>query len=688
MRNNIPHSKVMFALRTRIAARDGHSLFRRFRQPVPNRPVHRFGLCPWTGFGLECGARTEVRTGARTGVATNAATRTRPGAKLARILALSLGFAGVLGGSSVGAQQAADAVPPEMTSDLAGMPDEARLVRAWQAKQSGDPVRAEKWMIVGAHPLAVSVGADVLEFGGTAADAMVAAQAVLGLVEPQSSGLGGGGFLLYYDTRFGEVFALDGRETAPMDSTPRLFQDENGKPLKFFEAVVGGLSVGTPGTPALMAAAHQRWGTRDWQGLLFPAAAIARQGFKVSPRLAAMVAFDADRLASHWATSAYFLPGGVPIKAGQILKNPAYADTLDRMAQDGVDGFYTGETAALILDAVATADRPGLLSTWDLEHYTIKERDPICAPYRGAEVCGMGPPSSGGVAVAQTLGLMQAFGDLPAGGASADSSSPQERLLDVLTLRGNVGRMVFADRGRYLADSDYVPVPLKGLLDPGYLAERAGTASNQIALQQVAPGKPDFDHAMILADHVGRALPSTTHLSIVDSFGNALSLTSSIENAFGSRMMVGGFLLNNQLTDFSFRSHKDGVPIANRVAPGKRPRSSMAPTIVLQDGKPILVAGSPGGSRIIPFVANAVQMVLDDQGNVQQAAAAPHVLNRFGTMELEAGRGLEPIAVDLAARGFKTRLAPMTSGLHLIAITPNGLLGGADPRREGLAFGK
>jgi gamma-glutamyltranspeptidase/glutathione hydrolase len=612
-----------------------------------------------------------------------------------------LGRVGMLGlwgllvsAMAVTAQQASDAIPPEMLSDLSGAPRDPDLVSSWRAKQAGQPVKARDWMIVAAHPLAVAAGADVLAAGGTAADAMVTAQAVLGLVEPQSSGLGGGGFLLYFDNNLGEVFTLDGRETAPSDATPRLLQDENGKPLKFFDAVVGGLAVGVPGTPALMAGAHQRWGTKDWAGLLAPASDLARQGFPVSPRLAAMVARDAERLSSYWSTAAYFLPDGQPIQSGQVLKNPAYAETLDRMAKDGADGFYDGETAEVMIDAVAMADRPGLMWSGDLANYTIKERDAVCAPYRGFEVCGMGPPSSGGVAVAQMLGLIEAYGAGPdAAGGTADASSAKndsdsEPQWNTLTLRGNAGRMVFADRGRYLADSDFVPVPVNGLIDPEYLTARAQELTDKLALGKIAPGRPKFDHAMIQANHEGRALPSTTHLSIVDSYGNALSLTSSIENAFGSRIMVGGFLLNNQLTDFSFRSHKDGVPIANRVEPGKRPRSSMAPTIVLRDGRPVLIAGSPGGSRIIPFVANAVQMVLDGQGDVQQAVSAPHILNRFGIMEFEAGRNLDAAVQAMEERGFKTRVAPMASGLHMIAITPDGLMGGADPRREGLAYGR
>jgi gamma-glutamyltranspeptidase/glutathione hydrolase len=577
------------------------------------------------------------------------------------------------------AQQATDGVPPEMTTDLSAPVADPGLRASQMAKAEGRSVEASNWMISAAHPLAVQAGADVLRAGGTAADAMVAAQAMLGLVEPQSSGLGGGGFLVYYDADLGEVFTLDGRETAPMDATPTLFQTE-GEPMGFFEAVVGGLSVGVPGTPALMSGTHQRWGTMPWPDLLAPAINQAEAGFEVSARLAAMVGFDQDRLILHPETSAYFLPEGVPLAAGDLLKNPKYAETLRLLADGGPQAFYEGPMAGLIMSAVLNAVQPGLLSEWDMRNYTIRERDAVCSAFLSYEVCGMGPPSSGAVAVGQILGLADAY----YGGAMPDASAETE----ILTVWGNAGRLAFSDRGRYLADSDFVPVPVTGLLDRAYLADRATEDIGTGALEDVTPGTPEFDHALLWADHVGRTLPSTTHLSIVDQYGDALSLTSSIENAFGSRVMVGGFLLNNQLTDFSFRSHRDGVPIANRVEPGKRPRSSMSPTIVLEDGKPVLVIGSPGGSRIIGYVAETIWRVLGEGQDIQAAIAAPHAVNRFGTYDIEAGPGAEDRAAALEARGFKVSVRDLNSGLHGIVIGPDGLRGGADPRREGLAYGE
>ncbi|WP_375174542.1 gamma-glutamyltransferase [Pseudooceanicola sp.] len=584
------------------------------------------------------------------------------------------------------AQQAADAIPPEMTTDLSAPVTDPGLRAAQLLKSAGRPMQSNRWMIAAAHPMAVQAGADVLREGGTAADAMVAAQAMLGLVEPQSSGLGGGGFLVYYDAELGEVFTLDGRETAPLDATPTLFQAE-GKPMGFFEAVVGGLSVGVPGTPALMEATHQRWGSKPWSRLFTPAIRAAQDGFEVSARLAAMVAYDQERLASHPVTAAYFLPEGVPLRAGDLRTNPAYATSLEALAENGSAVFYDGSMASAIVHAVQTAVQPGKLSDWDMRNYTVKERDPVCSPFLAYNVCGMGPPSSGAVAVGQILGLTEGF-YRDAGRPLPGIAAPRDEVADFLTLWGNVGRMAFADRGRYLADSDYVPVPVKGLLDPSYLTDRAKLSSDMSAMGEVLPGEPEFDHALMQADHFGRALPSTTHMSIVDQYGNALSMTSSVENAFGSRVMVGGFLLNNQLTDFSFRSHDGGMPIANRVEPGKRPRSSMSPTIVLQEGRPVLVVGSPGGSRIIGYVAEYVRRVLGEGQEVQAAAGMPHLVNRFGIYEIETANGADGLAADMEARGFKTRVGDMNSGLHAVMVTPEGLLGAADPRREGLAYGE
>ncbi len=579
---------------------------------------------------------------------------------------------GLLAVGAAFAQDAADMVAPEAKSVLGAIVP-ADLKPAQVAKDAGIPFSAENWMVAAAHPLAVKAGADVLRQGGTAADAMVAVQSVLGLVEPQSSGLGGGAFLVWYDAVSGQVTTLDGRETAPLAASPRFFQDESGQPLKFFDAVIGGLSVGVPGTPLLMEEAHRRWGRSAWPSLFSDAISLAEEGFIVSPRMADSVASDANRLATHPVTAAYFLPEGRPLQAGEKLINAAYGQSLRMLAHQGAAPFYTGEIAADIVTAVRDAVRPGLLQNVDMALYRVKQRKATCMSYRGHDVCGMGPPSSGGLTVGQILGLMTPF-DL----AEMDARDPQ-----AWRLIGDASRLAFADRGRYMADSDYVPVPVKGLLAEDYLADRAQLLRRDTALGDVTPGTPDFDHALNWADDDAIELPSTSHISIVDRYGNALSMTTTIENGFGSRVMVRGFLLNNELTDFSFHSNRDGRPVANRVEPGKRPRSSMAPTIVLKDGRPTLVLGSPGGSRIIGYVAKTIIAHLDWGLDVQQSVALPHLVNRFGIFDVETG----DLTAALESLGFKVNERGLNSGLHAIAVGAS-LQGGADPRREGLAFGE
>ena len=583
-------------------------------------------------------------------------------------------------GSAAVAQEAADSVAPEAPTALGadGQTEATRLSE--EAKAAGRPVVARDWMISAANPHAVAAGARILADGGSAADAMVAVQAVLGLVEPQSSGLGGGAFLVWYDAATGAITTLDGRETAPLAAGPKLFLDDTGQPLKFFDAVVGGRSVGVPGTPALLQTAHAKWGRKEWAGLYTDAIRLAEEGFEVSARLAAMVEADAERLSVDPVARAYFLPGGFPLKQGQMLKNPDYGETLRALAGQGTGQFYTGKIAKEIVAKVRdAAGNPGLLSEIDMSLYQVRERAAVCARYRGHDVCGMGPPSSGGLSVGQILGMLEGY-DLAALGPD---SAEAWRLI------GDASRLAFADRGRYIADSDFVPVPVKGLLDAGYLAQRGALLGGDAALLEVAPGEPEFDHALLLADDDAIEFPSTSHVSIVDGEGNAMSMTTTIENAFGSRLMVRGFLLNNELTDFSFRSHQNGVPVANQVAPGKRPRSSMAPTIVLKDGAPVLVLGSPGGSRIIGYVAKTIIAHLDWGMDVQAAVSLPHLINRFGAYEIEQATAAESLMAPLAELGFEVRVQGLNSGLHAIAIdAAGGLTGGADPRREGIALGQ
>jgi gamma-glutamyltranspeptidase/glutathione hydrolase len=580
---------------------------------------------------------------------------------------------------SLQAQQASDGVAPEAETALAKKfePLSPEVATSLAAKAKGEPILAKDWMVAVANPHAATAGARVLKEGGTAADAMVAVQAVLGLVEPQSSGMGGGAFLVWFDATSGELTTLDGRETAPMAATPRLFQNAGGERLKFWDAVVGGRSVGVPGTPALMEAAHKKWGQNAWSGLFAEAIQLAESGFAVSQRLAALVAGDTERLAQFSDTAAYFFRDGKPLVEGSRLTNEEYAEVMRRMANEGAEVIYSGDIAQSIVDTVRGAEgNPGVISLTDLDIYKVKERPAVCAPFRGYQVCGMGPPSSGALTVGQILGLLDQF---PVG----SKDNPQ-----TLRLMGDASRLAFADRGRYMADSDFVPMPTKGLVSDDYLSDRAKLLTGPKALTEVLPGNPEYSHASLWADDVSLELPSTSHISIVDSYGNALSMTTTIENGFGSRLMTNGFLLNNELTDFSFSSHRDGVPIANRVEPGKRPRSSMSPTIVLKDGLPNLVIGSPGGSRIIGYVAQAIVAHIDWGMDVQAAVSMPHAVNRFGTFDLEKGTSLENMVEPLEALGYKVNLRGLNSGLHAISIAKGGLTGGADPRREGIALGQ
>ncbi|HHZ07565.1 MAG TPA: gamma-glutamyltransferase [Rhizobiales bacterium] len=581
---------------------------------------------------------------------------------LARSFLLALSLAAAAMGAA--AQQSSDVVAPEGASGIA-------------AKA---PAHAKKHMVVAANPLAAQAGLDALRAGGTAADALVAVQAMLGLVEPQSSGLGGGAFLVWFDAATGTLTTFDGRETAPAAATGSLFLDAAGKPLDFYDALIGGRAVGVPGVPRLLGTVHARFGKRPFAELLEPAAVLAESGFVVSPRLATMLAAESERFEIGSTARRYFFDAdGAPRPAGAMLSNPEYAATLRLLAKNGADAFYEGPLAEAIVDAVRSHPaNPGLLGAEDLAAYAVKERAPVCAPYRGHEVCGMGPPSSGAIAVGQILGMVEPF---PLRGLGPDDPVAWRVI-------GDATRLAFADRGRYVADPDFVRIPA-GLLDRNYLAGRSALIRRPAALppDAVTAGEPPWDKAELRIDGFSLEIPSTSHITIVDDAGNVAAMTTSVENAFGSRLMVAGFLLNNQLTDFAFAPEESGAEVANRVEAGKRPRSSMSPTIVLKDGRPIYALGSPGGSQIIPFVAKTLIGLIDWDLDIQAAVSMPHLTNRFGTYDLEEGTVAVSMAADLGALGYKTAVRELNSGLHGIAIGPGDLTGGADPRREGVALG-
>ena len=539
---------------------------------------------------------------------------------------------------------------------------------------AGGAATAAQHMIAAANPHAAEAGREILRAGGSAVDAAIAAQLVLTLVEPQSSGIGGGGFLLHYRAEDQAVAAYDGRETAPAAVRPALFLDAEGQPMGFWEAVVGGRSVGVPGLLKMLKLAHEDHGRLPWAALFEPAIGLAEAGFAVSPRLHGLLAKDRF-LASQPAAAAYFYQAdGQPLEVGSRLANPALADTLRRIAWGGLSAFYEGELAEEIVAAVGNNANPGAMTLADLQDYEAKRRDALCAPYRQWRVCGMPPPTSGGLAVLQMLGLLESF----------DLAELEPNGAEAAHLIAEAGRLAFADRNRFLADPDFVAVPVAALLERGYLRRRAALISPDASLGTAEPGLESETAAMPSQGDP----PSTSHLVVVDAAGNAVSMTSSIESAFGSRQMVRGFLLNNELTDFSFRPEVEGRPVANRVAPGKRPRSSMAPMLVLDaEGRLVLALGSPGGSRIIGYVARALIAALDWQLDMTAVTALPHVVNRNGPTDLEFGTALQGAAPGLRARGHEVRFQEMTSGTHAIAVTPRGLQGGADPRREGVALG-
>ncbi|MEO0329746.1 MAG: gamma-glutamyltransferase [Pseudomonadota bacterium] len=580
-------------------------------------------------------------------------------------LAFAFGLLISLAVSQTLAQDVADSVAPEFAT----------------GKTSKSLVRTKSHMVVAANPHASRAGNDILSKGGNAIDAMVAVQLVLGLVEPQSSGLGGGAFLLYYDNKQEKLITFDGRETAPAATTADMFLDENGQPLFFFDAVIGGRSVGTPGTVKLLHDVHALHGKLDWNVLFEHAIKLAEEGFEISPRLNQLISYAAESLFRYQATRDYFLSEeGVPLFVGTIVTNSAYAKTLKAIAEGGSNAFYTGKIADEIVATVQNAEgNPGVLDRQDLADYTIKEREAVCYEYREYDVCGMGPPSSGALTVGQILGILEAH-DLAEYGPSNPTS---------WRLIGDATRLAFADRSVFMADSDFVKMP-KGLLNRGYLRDRSQNLNREDAMQpdDVTPGNPPFDEARHLAPDNSIELPSTSHFSIVDDEGNVVSMTTTIENGFGSRLMAGGFLLNNEMTDFSFLPEYDGKPVANRIEPGKRPRSSMAPTIVFKDGKPVLAIGSPGGSRIIPYVAKTLIAWIDWDMDIQQAIELPHLVNRFGKYDLEADTPAVSFQKPLERLGFEVEIRNLNSGLHGIEITQEGLEGGADPRREGLAIGK
>jgi gamma-glutamyltranspeptidase/glutathione hydrolase len=537
---------------------------------------------------------------------------------------------------------------------------------------------AHKHMISAANPYAAQAGLDMLRAGGSAVDAAIAAQLVLTLVEPESSGIGGGAFLMLYDPKTKTTTSFDGRETAPQSATPTMFLDANGKPRAHFDAVPGGLSVGVPGDLAMLELAHKRYGRLPWAKLFEPAIKLADDGFPVGRKLAATLK-QFPQMAQMPDVKAYFYKAdGTPLQQGDILKNPALADTLREVAKGGARAFYSGDIAQAIVDKVQHAPvNPGGMTLADIAAYRARELKPVCGTYRGDKICSMGPPSSGGIAIIQILGMLERF----------PSAQLTPETLSGAHLFTQASRLAFADRAKYLGDTSFVSVPIAGLLDRGYIAQRSRLIDPTKDMGQAEAGTPPMKHADYAPQRTPQ-LPGTSHLSVVDDRGEVVSMTTTVEFVFGSEMMANGFFLNNELTDFSFEPTRDGVPVANAPAPGKRPLSAMAPAIVFgRDGHFKIATGSPGGPLIIDFVAQSLIAMIDSHMTPQEAASVPHVLNLNSPTLLEADTSAAALAPQLTAMGHTVKLMPLESGLHIIERVKGGYIGGADPRRDGVAIG-
>lgn len=536
---------------------------------------------------------------------------------------------------------------------------------------------ANEFMAVTANPHASAAAERILARGGSAVDAAIAAQLVLGLVEPQSSGIGGGAFMLSYRADQKKLFSYDGRETAPKAVDENYFI-RDGQPRGFLDAVIGGYSVGVPGVMRMFALAHQRDGKLPWQDLFQPAIELAEQGFDVSPRLHQLLG-QMPRVAVRPAISSYlFGKDGKPLPVGYRLKNPAYAETLRLLAEKGVQPFYEGEIAEAIVDAVRNDPNPGKMTRKDMASYRAKVREPVCSSFLVYEVCGAAAPSSGGTTVGALLGMLQHF--------------PLDRFdvgsAELTHLFAEASELAFADRNTYSADPDFVEVPTAAMVAADYLVARAKLIDPSRAMPASAGDPAGFAHKRQVAQ--SPELPNTSHLSIVDQYGNGVSMTTSIETGFGSRLLVKGFLLNNQLTDFSFvPTNADKQWVANRIEPGKRPRSSMSPTVVFnQDGSLRLLVGSPGGSRIIDYTARTILYHLAKGMPIAEAIHAGNITAIGYQVEVEPEALPDTELKKLEAMGHKVVRKELNSGIHAVALLGGKLHGGADTRREGSAAGR
>lgn len=531
-------------------------------------------------------------------------------------------------------------------------------------------------IVSAADPRAAAAGQEILRAGGNAADAEMAMMLALTVVEPQSSGIGGGGFFLYQDARTGKLITIDGREKAPAAATPARFLDKDGKPMPFFQAVPGGISVGVPGNIRLLAMVHKRFGSLEWKALFAPAIRLAEQGYAVTPPMASGMGLVSQVWGSFPAISAQYLHDGKPYAVGETIRNPALAATLREIADKGADTFYSGDIAQGIVTTTTTAARnPGDMTLADLAAYEAKERPPVCGHYRQWKICGMGPPSSGATTVLQILGMLERF-DMTALGK--DSPVAWHLIAEAMQL-------AYADREKYLGDSDFVSVPVKGLIDPGYLKKRSALISPDKTIEKYEAGTPPGAEPRTVA--ISSEVAGTTHFVAIDRQGDIATMTSTVEGPFGSQLLSGGFVLNNELTDFTFAPEKDGAPVANRVEGGKRPLSSMSPTIVYDaKGKPVFTIGAAGGKTIIMQVAKALIAHFDWGMTARDAIGQGLVYFNASGIILEQGTALEPMKPALEKLGHRVTIARLGLKANAAERTATGWVGAADPRSVGVAL--
>ena len=553
------------------------------------------------------------------------------------------------------------------------------LFFVFSSSSFAENITPSKGIITTSNPHASRAALEIIEKGGNSIDAAVAVQLVLTLTEPQATGIGGGAFMLYWDKKSSKLFSIDGREKAPSRVKEDLFLDSKGNKKRFYpDAVVGSQSIGVPGVIRLLEESHKKFGKLPWDELFSYAINLAENGFAVSPALNSILGYLGPLKKIEPAASLYYIENlegeKEPVPVGYKLKNIEYSKTLRRLSKRGSRDFYEGETAKLIINSIKKYNKEAVLSHSDLKNYKIVWREPLCSKYRKYNVCSMGPPSSGGLTMLMMLKLLEDF--------NIESLKPNS--IDMIHLFSEVNRIAYADRAYYMGDSDFINVPINGLLDDTYIKKRRNLINKDYYSEDIKKGMPEgYEN---FEKNIDISKPSTSHFVIVDKEGNAVSMTSTVEGPFGSHLMAGGFILNNELTDFSMLPEINGKKIANRVEPNKRPMSSMTPTIIFKDNELYALTGSPGGTSIINYVTKSVLGIIDWNLEPDEIVELPHYMNKGNYTELEKDSVIENLKSELESKGHPVRVLKKRNGLHLAVKKEDGFIGSADPRREGLVI--